>query len=194
MKIICVANNFFKSDQKQVVPVFYLKPDTSILVNNRPFFIPHFAGPINFSVSPVIKINKVGKNIAEKFAHRYYSEITAGINFFAGAILEECKNNNHPWGAATSFEGSAPVGKFIKTGLTDYSYIFMQNDDIKHSFKLGELGFSFDFIISYISQFFTIKTGDFIFQGAPVLPGNININDRMKVLLNEEPVLDFSIK
>ncbi len=197
MKIICIANNSLKKYQNSESPVFFLKPDTSILLNNKPFFLPFENSLIRCSVSPVVRIIKVGKNIAEKFANRYYNEITAGIDFTDITKLDECIKNGLPWEAAKAFENSAPIGKFYHKNILNekpdgFISLFV-NGEKSQEFQIKNLTFSFDLIISYVSQYFTLKTGDLIFLGTPEKAMNIQANDQIKILLHENPVLDFSI-
>lgn len=198
MKIFCVFNNYPSGNSIPENPLFFLKPDTSIILNNRPFFIPHFSSTMNCEAEIVIKINKVGKNIEERFAHRYYEEVGMGIDFGDRAILEECRRNGHPWEIAKSFDGSAPLSNFIAkenfADISDINFSFLLNENMIHSGNTRDMIFNVNRIISHISQFFTIKIGDLIFTGTPVPACDVKINDRIQTFLNDELMMDFLVK
>ena len=202
MKIICIGRNYadhIKEMNSNVpeIPVFFLKPDTALLRKNKPFYYPEFSKEIHYETEVVIKINRLGKHIEEKFAHRYYSEIGLGIDFTARDLQRECKKKGLPWEIAKGFEHSAP--------LTE---TFVNKEDLPEniSFKLGLNGktvqkgntkdmiFSFDKLISYLSKFFTLKIGDLIFTGTPAGVGEVKIGDNMKGYMEDRLMFDFEIK
>lgn len=198
MKIICIYNNYHTQKKIFSEPIFFLKPDTSLLNNNKPFFIPHFSENISCGISPVIRINRVGKNISEKFASRYYDEIGIGLDLTDVSMLDKCKKNNLPWEAAKAFEDSSPLGLFTnKNNLPDLEKIKFSlsiNENIVQEIMIENMNFSVSQIISYISRFFTIKTGDLIFIGTPEVPVPVKINDKLQAFIGDNLFLDFSIR
>src|SRR3989339_239722 len=197
MKIIGLCRNYPGNFMPHTHPVFFLKPDTTIVLNNKPFFIPHFSTQMNFEVELVYKICRVGKNISEKFAHRYFDEIGLGIDFTEFAILKECQKNSQPWEAAKAFDGSSPISKFIPKDLfkdiKSINFSLLQNGKLVQKGNSSEMFFSIEKTISYISQFFTLKMGDLIFTGTPVGSGPVQINDRLQAYLEDDLMLDFFV-
>ena len=153
---------------------------------------------MNFEVELVYKICRVGKNISEKFAHRYFDEIGLGIDFTEFAILKECQKNSQPWEAAKAFDGSSPISKFIPKDLfkdiKSINFSLLQNGKLVQKGNSSEMFFSIEKTISYISQFFTLKMGDLIFTGTPVGSGPVQINDRLQAYLEDDLMLDFFVK
>ncbi|MFP4621410.1 MAG: fumarylacetoacetate hydrolase family protein [Bacteroidales bacterium] len=203
MKIICIGRNYADharefGDEIPDQPVFFLKPDTSIIVKNRPFFYPDFSREIHYETEIVIKINRLGKNISKKFAHRYYKELTVGIDLTARDLQRECKKNGHPWEIAKGFEGSAPLGKFINKerlgNINNLNFGLHINGKNRQSGNTGDMIFDFDDLISYVSRFFTLKMGDLIFTGTPVGVGPVHIDDRLTAYIEDKTLLDFRIK
>lgn len=203
MKIICIGRNY-SAHAKELnnpvpkEPVVFLKPDTALLPKSMPFFYPSFSKDVHYEAELVVKIDRVGKNISQKFAHKYYSELTVGIDFTARDIQQECKEKGLPWEKAKAFDGSAPVGKFIPKekfhNLSDLNFSLKINGEIRQQGNTGDMLFSIDAIIEYVSQFFTVKIGDLIFTGTPEGVGAIGINDSFEAFLEEEKVLDLKIK
>jgi acylpyruvate hydrolase len=203
MKIICIGRNYSEhikelSNQLPSEPVFFMKPDTSIITGNKPFFLPDFSKEIHHEVEIVLKICKVGKSISEKFASRYYDEIGIGIDFTARDLQAIAKEKGLPWEIAKAFEGSAPIGKFLlKKELLDIKSINFHLDKNGKMVQQGssaDMIFSFDRIISYVSRFFPLKTGDLIFTGTPAGVGPVNIGDHLQAYIENELLLDFKIK
>ncbi|MBI3501721.1 MAG: fumarylacetoacetate hydrolase family protein [Bacteroidetes bacterium] len=229
MKIICIGQNYLEhiKELNSAIPdepVFFLKPDTSLLTDNKPFFLPSFSNDIHYECEIVLKINRLGKHIDEKFAHKYYDELTVGIDFTARDIQKEQKAKGLPWEKAKGFDGSAPVGKFIskkkfgrmeewKNGRADERAVsqpsnlpifqpsmrnlnFHLNINGKSVQKgnTSDLLFSFDKIISFLSQFITLKIGDLIFTGTPVGVGAVKIGDKLEAFLEGEKLLAFEVK
>ncbi|TVR72607.1 MAG: FAA hydrolase family protein [Marinilabiliales bacterium] len=203
MKIICIGRNY--ADHARELnnpvpekPVFFLKPDTSLVLNNRPFFYPDFSSNIHHEVEIVIRINRLGRNIDQRFAHRYYDEITAGIDFTARDLQDRCKEKGLPWEISKAFDNSAPLGRFVKKSETgDPGNIPIRLDINGKTVQEGsssQMIFSFDHIISYISQFITLKIGDLIFTGTPAGVGPVSVGDRLQAWLNDEMLLDFYVK
>lgn len=204
MKIFAIGLNYasHNKEMKQTFeasePVIFMKPDTALLKDGKPFFLPDFSDEIHYETELVIKINRLGKNIAEKFAHRYYDDITIGIDFTARDLQRKQKKLGLPWEIAKSFDNSAPIGEFIsKKEIPDINNINFRLDINGNSVQQGNSGdliFSFDKIIAYISRFFTLKIGDLIFTGTPAGIGGVSINDRLEGYIEDKKLLDFKIK
>lgn len=203
MKIICIGRNY-PAHAKELnnpvpkEPVVFLKPDTALLPKSMPFFYPSFSKDIHYEAELVVKIDRVGKNISQKFAHKYYSELSVGIDFTARDLQQECKEKGLPWERAKAFDGSAPVGRFLGKDkfqtLSDLNFSLKINGELKQQGNTGNMLFSIDAIIAYVSQFFTLKIGDLIFTGTPEGVGPIAINDSFEAFLEGEKVLDLKIK
>lgn len=203
MKIICIGRNYLDhtielNNKVPKEPLFFLKPQTAIQPKNHPFFIPDFSNHIEHEVEIVIRINKLGKHIEEKFAHRYFNEIGLGIDFTARDIQNECKKNGLPWEKAKSFDGSAKISsKFINKSKID---IFNLNFSLKKNNLIVQKGNSCDMIfnyyniISYVSKFCTLKIGDLIFTGTPAGVGKVNAGDILEGYIFDEKVLKVSVK
>lgn len=203
MKIICVGLNYMdhiKEMKNRIpeVPVFFLKPDTSIIRNNNPFFYPEFTNDLQYELEIVIKINRLGRNISEKFAHRYFGEIGIGIDFTARDLQRLCKETGMPWEVAKAFDGSAPISDFVSkekfSNLRNIHFRLERNDEVVQNGNTKDMIFHFDSIISYVSRFITLRTGDLIFTGTPSGVGPVEIGDRLKAYLGDELMLDFFIK
>lgn len=203
MKIICIGRNYSEhvkelKNQLPAEPVFFMKPDTSIITGNKPFFLPDFSAEIHHEVEIVLKICKVGKTISEKFASRYYDEVGIGIDFTARDLQAKAKEKGLPWEIAKAFEGSAPIGKFIpKKDLPDLkniNFYLEKNGKMVQQGSSADMIFSFDKIISYVSRFFPLKTGDLIFTGTPAGVGPVMIGDHLQAYLENQLLLDFKVK
>lgn len=203
MKIICIGRNYAEhaKEMKSEVPkepVFFMKPDTALLKGNQPFYLPDFSTEIHHEVEIVLKINKPGKNIDEKFAHKYYDEIGIGIDFTARDLQAICKEKSLPWEKAKAFDGSAPVGTFIsKKEINDLSALnfkLTKNGNTVQQGNTKNLLFSFDKIISYISLFVTLKTGDLIYTGTPEGVGPVGKGDLLNAYIEDQLLLSFNIK
>ena len=178
-------------------PVFFLKPDSALLRRNRPFFYPEFSNEIHYELELVIRINKVGKYISRKYASTYYNEIGLGIDFTARDIQKKCKDKGLPWEIAKGFDNSAAISKF--QSLDNFSKqeirFFLKKNE--HSVQQGntkDMIFDFDDLISYISQFMTLKTGDIIYTGTPAGVGPVKIGDHLEGFLGNEKILWCDIK
>lgn len=203
MKIICIGRNYVEHIQElnsamPSAPVFFLKPDTALLIRNRPFYYPSFSKEIHHEVELVLKICKVGKNIQTHFAHSYYDEITLGFDLTARDLQDIAKQKGLPWALSKGFDQSAPLGKFLpKENFPEPGNIDFHLDINGKTVQKGNSGlmlFSFDAIISYVSQFMTLRTGDLIFTGTPSGVGPIHIGDKMEAYLEGEKVLSCLVR
>jgi len=179
-------------------PVIFLKPDSSILKNNKPFFLPGFSSMIQYEAEIVLKISKLGKGISAKYAHRYYDELTVGIDITARDIQNRHSAAGLPWELSKCFDGAAPLGKFIPVSsvsdLKNLEFRLEINKKVVQKGNTSDMVFDFNEIIAYVSKFFTLKTGDLIFTGTPSGVGPLKKNDNLVAYLGEESVLDFKIK
>ena len=203
MKIICIGLNYRKHALElgwpiPDEPVVFLKPDSSILKNNKPFFLPDFLGNIHYEVEVVIKISKLGKGISAKFAPRYFDEITLGIDITARDLQTRLKASGMPWELSKCFDGAAPIGNFIpvtdKMNMANLDFRLEINDKVVQSGNTSDMIFGINEIVEYVSNYFTLKTGDLIFTGTPPGVGPLHKNDNLVAYLGEESVLDFMIK
>ncbi len=203
MKIICIGRNYTEHAKElnnpvPEEPIFFMKPDSALVLNNQPFFLPDFSNEIHHEVEVVLKVNRLGKNIDEKFAHRYYEEIGLGIDLTARDLQQKCKAGGKPWEIAKAFDGSAPLGKFInKQNLPDVNAIDFYLDINGKTVQKGntrDMIFSFDSLIAYISKYLTLKIGDLIYTGTPAGVGPLKINDHLEGYLEGQKFLDFFIK
>lgn len=203
MKIICIGRNYHDhiSELKNKItkePLFFLKPDTAIQPKGHPFFIPDFSNNIHYEVELVIKVSKNGKNINEQFSHKYYEEIGLGIDFTARDIQEQCKELGHPWEKAKGFDGSAQIShKFINKNDLDLNNICFKlekNQQIVQNGNSKDMIYSFDYIISYVSKFYTLRAGDLIYTGTPAGVDSVKIGDKLIGYLEEEKILSVNIK
>jgi len=180
------------------VPIFFMKPESALLQKNTPFFYPEFSNDIHYETEIVIRINKVGKHIQEKFAHTYFDEIGIGIDLTARDLQNNCKQKGLPWEIAKAFDGSAPLGTFVDKNkfadINDLNFSLKINGDLRQVGNTKNMIFSFDHIISYVSQFITLKMGDLIFTGTPEGVGPIRINDIFEAFIEDEKMLDLNIK
>lgn len=204
MKIFAIGMNYAAHNQEMkrsfapTNPVVFMKPDTSLIRNGNPFFKPDFSDEIHYETELVVKINRLGKNISEQFAHRYYDEITVGIDFTARDLQLKQKQAGLPWEIAKSFDYSAPIGDFIsKETLGDINNINFYldiNGNRAQQGNSGDMIYPIDKIIAYISRFFTIKIGDLIFTGTPAGVGPVFIEDHLQGYIENRKLLDFKIK
>jgi len=204
MKIIAVGWNYIEHNKElnflemPIAPTIFMKPDSALLKDNRPFFLPDFSDEIHYETEIIFKINKLGKNIPEKFAHRYYNEIGVGIDFTARDIQQKLRKESNPWEICKGFDNSAVVSKFLP--ISDFENINNLNFHLNINGKTVQKGnttgqiFSIDKIITYVSRFFTLKIGDIIFTGTPAGVGKVNLNDRLQAYIEDKKMLDFAIK
>jgi len=203
MKIICVGRNYAEhaaelNNEKPTEPVIFLKPDTALLKNNQPFYYPGFSNEIHFECEVVVRICREGKHIEQKFAHKYYDQIGLGVDFTARDLQNNLKSKGLPWELSKSFDNSAVISHFVAkeefTDLNQLNFKFFQNNKLKQEGNTSEMLFSIDEIISFISKFITLKTGDFIFTGTPKGVGKIEIGDTLEGYLEDKKMFDFEVK
>ncbi len=203
MKIICIGRNY--ADHAKELnspipkePVIFLKPDTALLPNKNPFIYPSFSKEVHHEVEIVIKINRLGKHIEEKFAHKYYSEIAVGVDFTARDIQQQCKEKGLPWEKAKAFDGSAPISKFTPISqfedINNLKFGIQINGESKQLGNTKDMLFNFNQLVAYVSKFFTLKIGDLIFTGTPAGVGPVQINDKLDCFIEDKKLLSFNVK
>ena len=203
MKIICVGRNYTDhikelENNKPKEPVLFLKPDSSIILNNKPFFIPDFSQNIHYELELIIKISRLGKHIEEKFSHKYYDFIGLGIDFTARDLQSDLKSKGLPWEKSKAFDGSCFISKWInKSEFNDVNNLnFNLNKNGKTVQKTNSklMLWKIDELISYISTFFTLKIGDVIFTGTPAGVGNVSIGDNLEGFIEDNKIFNLNIK
>lgn len=201
MKIICIGRNYAEHAKEMnsdvpTEPVFFMKPDTSILKNGSDFYYPDFTKDLHHECELVIKIDKNGKNIAEKFADKYYSSMSLGIDFTARDLQAECKSKGLPWEKAKSFEHSAPISTewLPADNLSEAKFSLTKNGEVVQSGSVSDMIFNINQIISYVSRYMTLKTGDLIYTGTPSGVGPVVIGDKLEGFLNGQKMFEFDIK
>jgi 2-keto-4-pentenoate hydratase/2-oxohepta-3-ene-1,7-dioic acid hydratase in catechol pathway len=204
MKIICIGRNFQEHAKEMHAvpekdPIFFLKADSCLQRDNRLFFIPDFSNNLHYECEIVLRISRVGKGIAEKFAHRYYDAVTVGIDFTARDLQAQCKAKGLPWEISKSFDQSARIGKWLPVSdfenpQSDISFWLKQNETLVQSASSAEMIFNFDALIAYLSKFMTLKIGDLIFTGTPAGVGPVSKGDRLEAGIGDRSLLKFSIR
>ena len=203
MKIICIGRNYVNHAKElgnavPKEPVFFCKPDTAILPKKNPFVYPSFTKDVHHEVEIVVRINRLGKHIDEKFAHKYYNEIGIGVDFTARDIQQQQKEKGLPWEKAKAFDGSAPISKFYKIedfeDINNLNFSLQINGETKQAGNTKDMLFSINQIIAYVSQYFTLKIGDLIFTGTPEGVGPVNINDKIDCFIEDKKLLSFNVK
>ena len=203
MKIICIGLNYrdHAEEMKKALPdepLVFLKADSALLKKNKPFFLPDFSADIHYEAEIVLHISKLGKTIAEKYAHRYYDSITLGIDMTARDLQASLSSSGMPWEISKSFDGAAPLGEFIpvdEAGDPDRISFRLEKNGVRvQNGNTGNMIFGFDRIISHVSRFFTLKTGDLIFTGTPAGVGPVKRGDRLTGYIGEHRLIDFMIK
>lgn len=203
MKFICIGRNYAshaKELQNEVPtePVIFLKPDTAHLRNNLPFYIPAFSNDVHHELELVVRIDRHGKKIEERFAHKYYSEVSVGVDFTARDKQNELKTKGLPWELAKAFDFSAAVGKMVdKTqyaNLQNLNIKLLKNGEQVQTGNTADMLFTIDKVISFVSQYFTLKKGDFIFTGTPAGVGRVDIGDKLQGFIEDEMLFDFEVK
>lgn len=202
MKILCVGRNYSEHAKElgnavPENPVIFSKPDTALLKNNEAFYLPSFSNDVHHEVELVIKINKVGKKIQEKFARNYFSEIGLGIDFTARDVQSELKAKGLPWELAKAFDGSAPIGNFINMenmDLKNIDFSLQKNGQMIQKGNTAQMIFSFEQIVSFVSQYFTLKVGDLIYTGTPAGVSQVNIGDKLEGFIGNDLMLTCDVK
>ena len=202
MKIICIGRNYAKhieelANERPESPVIFLKPDSAILPRKNPFFIPSFSDDVHYEVEVLIKINKVGKHIDAKFAHKYFNEIGLGIDFTARDVQAKCKEKGLPWEKAKAFDGSAVIGDFYpkeQFDLDNLNFQLLKNDTLVQDGNTNTMLWKVDELISYVSQYFTLKKGDIIFTGTPAGVGKVVENDSLKGIIEGKEAFSIRVK
>lgn len=204
MKIICIGRNYAKhieelQNERPSEPVIFMKPDTAILLKGMPFFIPDFTDDVHYEVEVVVKINRVGKHIEKKFAHKYYDQIGLGIDFTARDLQSKLKEKGLPWERAKGFDGSAVVsqefiGKDDLGDLDNLEFSMKRNNKIVQVGNTGHMLYAIDEIIEYVSQFFTLKIGDLIFTGTPHGVGQVHQGDVLDGYIGNTPMFSIKVK
>ena len=203
MKIICIGRNYTKhieelQNERPEEPVIFLKPDSAVLLKQYPFVIPEFSSDIHHEIEIIVKISKVGKYIEPKFAHKHYDEISVGIDFTARDLQQKLKDKGLPWEKAKAFDGSAVIGDFLPK--KDFSSLESINFELKNNGITVQKGNSslmlwkIDELISYVSQFFTLKIGDIIFTGTPEGVATVKPNDVLEGFLEENKLFRIQVK
>ena len=203
MKIICIGRNYTKhieelQNEKPTEPVIFLKPDTAILPKNFPFFIPEFSNDIHHEVEVLVKINRVGKHIDPKFAHKYYDEIGLGIDFTARDVQAKLKDQGLPWEKAKGFDGSAVIGEFLPKSqfksLENLTFELTNNGNKVQTGDMSHMLWKVDELISYVSQYFTLKIGDIIFTGTPEGVAKVSPDDILEGFLEGHKLFRIQVK
>ena len=203
MKIICIGRNYVNhiaelNNERPDEPVIFLKPDTAILPKKTPFVIPEFSNEIHHEIEILVKINKVGKYIDAKFAHKYYDEIGLGIDFTARDVQNKLKEKGLPWEKAKAFDGSAIIGDFLPknnfSSTENITFELKNNGTTVQKGNTSRMLWKIDEIVSYVSQYFTLKKGDVIFTGTPEGVAKVSPNDVLEGFIEDKKVLRLHIK
>lgn len=203
MKIICIGRNYAKhieelENERLAEPVLFLKPDSAILPKNHPFYIPAFSDDIHYEVEILVKINRLGKHIATKFAHKYYDEIGLGIDFTARDLQAKLKQKGLPWEKAKGFDGSAVISKFVNKNayqdLNKLSFTLEKNDQVVQKGTTSAMLWKIDELIAYVSKFMTLKIGDIIFTGTPAGVGKVAPEDKLTGKIEGKTFFETQIK
>jgi 2-keto-4-pentenoate hydratase/2-oxohepta-3-ene-1,7-dioic acid hydratase in catechol pathway len=203
MKIICIGRNYAEhiaelQHERPTDPVIFMKPDSAILPAHNPFYIPDFSNDLHYEVELVVKINRLGKHIAPRFAHKYYEEIGLGIDFTARDLQNQLKDKGLPWEKAKAFDGSAVIGDFLpKIDFPDLNAIefgLTKNREWVQKGNSEMMLWKIDELIAYVSQFFTLKIGDLIFTGTPAGVGKVSPEDELVGFIGEKKMFEVKVK
>ena len=203
MKIICIGRNYTEhiaelENERPIEPVVFLKPDSAILLKQHPFVIPEFSEDIHHEIEIIVRINKVGKYVDAKFAHKYYDEISVGIDFTARDLQQKLKDKGLPWEKAKAFDGSAVIGDFISiktfNSLENLTFELTNNGKTVQKGNTNRMLWKIDELIAYVSQYFTLKIGDIIFTGTPAGVAKVNPNDVLEGFLEEKRLFRIQVK
>ncbi len=203
MKILCIGRNY-EDHAKELKnplppePVVFLKPDSALLRNNDPFYIPDFAQSFHYEVEVVVRISRVGKHIEERFAHRYYDQVGLGIDFTARDLQDELRAKGLPWEKCKAFDSSAVISQFVDKNnypnLQNLRFRLEVNGQVRQNGNTSDMIFSVDRIIEHLSRYFTLKMGDYIFTGTPAGVGPVKVGDRLQGFIEETSFFDFLVK
>jgi 2-keto-4-pentenoate hydratase/2-oxohepta-3-ene-1,7-dioic acid hydratase in catechol pathway len=204
MRIFAVGRNYAEhiqelNNERPDEPVIFTKPDTAVIRNNGPFYYPEFSKEIHYEAELILRVCKEGKNIQEKFAGKYYDSVGVGIDFTARDLQQKAKEKGLPWDIAKGFNGSAPVSdKFLPVStfadLKNINFSLKINGELRQQGNTSLMLFGFDYVISYLSKFFTLRTGDLIFTGTPKGVGPVKVGDTLTAYIENEKLLEFEVK
>jgi 2-keto-4-pentenoate hydratase/2-oxohepta-3-ene-1,7-dioic acid hydratase in catechol pathway len=203
MKLICIGRNYTAhieelENERPKNPVVFIKADSAILPKEQDFYLPPFSNNVHHEVELLVKITKVGKHIAKEFAHKYYDEVSLGIDFTARDVQDELKSKGLPWEKAKSFDGSAVIGKWVSKSnykdLNDLNFSMKRNNEVVQSASSELMLWKIDELISYVSQFFTLKKGDIIFSGTPSGVGKVEAGDVLEGFIENEPLFKVGVR
>lgn len=203
MKLICIGRNYTAhieelENERPKDPVVFIKADSAILPKEQDFYLPPFSNNVHHEVELLVKITKVGKHIAKEFAHKYYDEVSLGIDFTARDVQDELKSKGLPWEKAKSFDGSAVIGKWVSKSnyndLNDLNFSLKRNNEVVQSASSELMLWKIDELISYVSQFFTLKKGDIIFSGTPSGVGKVEAGDVLEGFIENEPFFKVGVR
>ena len=203
MKLICIGRNYTEhiaelENERPSEPVVFIKPDTAILLKKQPFFIPEFSNEVHHEVEVLVKINRVGKHINKKFAHKYYDEIGLGIDFTARDVQSKLKEKGLPWEKAKSFDGAAVIGEWLPKhefeDLNQITFSLKRNDIIVQNGNTSLMLWKIDELIEYVSKYFTLKIGDIIFTGTPAGVGKVFANDILEGFIADKKLFSIIVK
>ena len=203
MKIICIGRNYTNhiaelKNERPTEPVVFMKPDSAVLLKQHPFVLPEFSNEVHHEIELIVKINKVGKYIEPKFAHKYYDEISVGIDFTARDLQDQLKSKGLPWEKAKAFDGSAVIGEFVSKeqfkSLDDVNFELLKNGAVAQKGNSSLMLWKIDELVAYVSQFFTLKIGDIIFTGTPEGVAAVQPNDVLEGYLEGQQLFRIQVK
>lgn len=203
MKIICVGRNYAEhanelNNDVPTEPVIFLKPETSVVLKKNPFFIPDFSDDVHYEAELIVRINRLGKNIQAKFAHKYFDEVSVGLDFTARDVQSKLKQRGLPWEKAKAFDGSAAIGKWMSLNelgkSSDFQFHLLKNGEKVQNGNTSDMIFDIAALISHISSYFTLKIGDIIFTGTPAGVGKVERGDKLDLYLEGNQVLGLNVK
>lgn len=203
MKLICIGRNYTDhikelENEKPTDPVVFIKSDNAILLKKQPFFIPDFSNEIHYELEVLVKINKLGKHIDKKFAHKYYDQLSVGIDFTARDLQKKLKDKGLPWEKAKSFDGAAVVGQWIDKSevahVDNLNFRLEKNETVVQTANTNLMLWKIDELIEYVSKYFTLKIGDIIFTGTPAGVGKVVANDKLKGFLEDRELFSITVK
>lgn len=203
MKIICIGRNY--SDHAKELnnpvptkPLIFMKPPSALLIKNKPMYIPDFTKNLHYEAEIVLKVCKNGKHVQPDFAKKYYKEIAFGIDFTARDLQDQCKAKGHPWEIAKAFDNSAALSEFISLEKVNQAagikFQMKKNGEVVQNGNTKDLIFDFDYLICYVSKFFKLQMGDYIYTGTPAGVGPVQIGDKLEGFIEDEKLIDCEIR